>query len=305
MSSVSEIRSRLIRVFPAQQADLLAEVFVDSHAEFVNRADFHKLTEVVQDLAEAQKRTEVRVEELADAQKQTAEQVKELTEAQKRTEIHLDELARSQQEMRVSLQEMREAQQEMREAQQEMRESQQEMRESQQEMRESQQEMRESQQEMRVSQQEMRESLVEMQRAVTDLAKQVGGLSNAVGASLEDFACELVPELLEKYWRFVTVTAGPEEITTADGLSREFDVVVRGTIDGRPVTVLCETKATVSTTEVAKFLRIVEKVREAHPGDDIRPLFFGYKANAATRTLITQANAAMIFTRGVMIPVAA
>jgi hypothetical protein len=242
MSLVSEIRGRLVRAFPENQADLLAEVLVESHAELVNRADFHKLTEVVYDLGEAQKRTEMRVEELADAQK--------------RTEIHVDELARSQQEMRVTMQ-------------------------------------------------DMQGSLQEMQRAVTDLAKQVGGLSNAVGANLEDFACDLVPELLEKYWRFVTVSAGPEELTTADGVGREFDVVVRGTIDGRPVTVLCETKATVSTTEVSKFLRIVEKVREAYPGEDIRPLFFGYKANSAARGLITQSHAAMIFTRGVMIPVAA
>ena len=214
MTRVSEIRSRLVRAFPENQADLLAEVLVESHAELVNRADFHKLTEVVQDLAEAQKRTEERVGD-------------------------------------------------------------------------------------------MQGSLQEMQRAVTDLAKQVGGLSNAVGANLEDFACDLVPELLEKYWRFVTVSAGPEELTTADGVGREFDVVVRGTIEGRPVTVLCETKATVSTTEVSKFLRIVEKVREAYPGEDIRPLFFGYKANSAARGLITQSHAAMIFTRGVMIPVAA
>jgi len=242
MSFVSEIRSRLVRAFPENQADLLAEVLVESHAELVNRADFHKLTEVVHDLGEAQKRTE----------------------------IHVDELARSQQEMRVTMQEMQA-----------------------------------TMQDMQASQQEMQGSLQEMQRAFTDLAKQVGGLSNAVGANLEDFACDLVPELLEKYWRFVTVSAGPEELTTTDGVSREFDVVVRGTIDGRPVTVLCETKATVSTTEVSKFLRIVEKVREAYPGEDIRPLFFGYKANSAARGLITQSHAAMIFTRGVMIPVAA
>jgi hypothetical protein len=228
MSFVSEIRSRLVRAFPENQADLLAEVLVESHAELVNRADFHKLTEVVHDLADAQKRTEERVEE-----------------------------------MQVTMQAMQ------------------------------------------ASQQDMQGSLQEMQRAVTDLAKQVGGLSNTVGANLEDFACDLVPELLEKYWRFVTVSAGPEELTTADGVGREFDVVVRGTIDGRPVTVLCETKATVSTTEVSKFLRIVEKVREAYPGEDIRPLFFGYKANSAARGLITQSHAAMIFTRGVMIPVAA
>ena len=242
MSFVSEIRSRLVRAFPENQANLLAEVLVESHAELVNRADFHKLTEVVHDLGEAQKRTE----------------------------IHVDELARSQQEMRVTMQEMQA-----------------------------------SQQAMQGSLQAMQASQQEMQRAVTDLAKQVGGLSNAVGANLEDFACDLVPELLEKYWRFVTVSAGPEELTTTDGVSREFDVVVRGTIDGRPVTVLCETKATVSTTEVSKFLRIVEKVREAYPREDIRPLFFGYKANSAARGLITQSHAAMIFTRGVMIPVAA
>jgi len=242
MSFVSEIRSRLVRAFPENQADLLAEVLVESHAELVNRADFHKLTEVVHDLGEAQKRTE----------------------------IHVDELARSHQEMRVTMQEMQA-----------------------------------TMQDMQASQQAMQGSLQEMQRAVTDLAKQVGGLSNAVGANLEDFACDLVPELLEKYWRFATVSAGPEELTTTDGVSREFDVVVRGTIDGRPVTVLCETKATVSTTEVSKFLRIVEKVREAYPGEDVRPLFFGYKANSAARGLITQSHAAMIFTRGVMIPVAA
>ena len=256
MSSVPEIRGRLLRAFPENQADLLAEVLVESHAELVNRADFHKLTEVVHDLAEAQKRTEMRVEELADAQKQT--------------EIHVDELARSQQEMRVTMQEMQA-----------------------------------SQRDMQGSLQAMQASQQEMQRAITDLAKQVGGLSNAVGANLEDFACDLVPELLEKYWRFVTVSAGPEELTMADGVGREFDVVVRGTIEGRPVTVLCETKATVSTTEVSKFLRIVEKVRDAYPGEDIRPLFFGYKANSAARGLITQSHAAMIFTCGVMIPVAA
>jgi hypothetical protein len=235
MTLVSEIRSRLVRAFPENQADLLAEVLVESHAELVNRADFHKLTEVVHDLADAQKRTEERVEE-----------------------------------MQVTMQAMQA-----------------------------------SQQAMQASQQAMQGSLQEMQRAITDLAKQVGGLSNTVGANLEDFACDLVPELLEKYWRFVTVSAGPEELPTADGVGREFDVVVRGTIDGRPVTVLCETKATVSTTEVSKFLRIVEKVREAYPGEDIRPLFFGYKANSAARGLITQSHAAMIFTRGVMIPVAA
>jgi hypothetical protein len=276
MSLVSEIRGRLVRAFPENQADLLAEVLVESHAELVNRADFHKLTEVVRDLAEAQKRTEIRV----------------------------DDLAHSQQDMRVTMQDMQATMRDMQASQRDMQATMQDMQASQRDMQVSMQDMQATMRDMQASQLDMQVSQLEMQRAVTDLAKQVGGLSNTVGANLEDFACELVPELLEKYWRFATVSAGPEELTTADGVSREFDVVVRGTIDGRPVTVLCETKATVSPTEVVKFLRIVEKVREAYPGEDIRPLFFGYKANSAARGLIVQSQAAMIFTRGVMIPAA-
>lgn len=227
MVSVPEIRNRLQPVFTEPQADLLANVLVETHAELVTRGDFHRLTCTVEELAEAQKRTEHRVEQLAETQLEMQHAITELG-----TQV------------------------------------------------------------------------TGLTRQVGDLAKQVGGLANAVGANLEDFACELVPELLEKYWRFATASAGPEELSTADGEAREFDVVVRGTIDGRPVVVVCETKATVSTTEVSKFLRIVEKVRAAHPGEDVRPLFFGYKANAAARALIVEAGAAMVFTRGVLIPAA-
>jgi hypothetical protein len=137
--------------------------------------------------------------------------------------------------------------------------------------------------------------------AVADLAKQVGGLSNALGGSLEDFACDLVPEILENRWCFVTKSAGPEDLTDG-GRHREFDVVVRGEIEGKPVIVVCETKASVSTAEVTKFLKVVEKIRSRHPGQDIRPLFFGYKADRKAREMIVKAGAAMIFTRGVMIP---
>jgi len=148
-------------------------------------------------------------------------------------------------------------------------------------------------------------SLAEAQRrtewAVKDLAKQVGGLSAALGGSLEDFACDLVPELLEKYWAMVVESAGPEDVTVGDE-PREFDVVVRGRIEGRPVVVVCETKATVSVKEVKRFLGLVGKLKEARPTDDIRPLFFGYKAERRARELIVASGAAMVFTRGVMIP---
>ena len=147
--------------------------------------------------------------------------------------------------------------------------------------------------------------LAEAQRrtewALKDLAKQVGGLSAALGGSLEDFACDLVPELLEKYWAMVVESAGPEDVTVGDE-PREFDVVVRGRIEGRPVAVVCETKATVSVKEVKRFLGLVARLKEARPTDDIRPLFFGYKAERRAPELIVASGAAMVFSRGVMIP---
>ncbi len=69
---------------------------VEKPRDSVGRADFNELKDVVRDLAEAQKRTEVKVEELAEAQKRTEIKVEELAEAQKRTEIKVEELAEAQ-----------------------------------------------------------------------------------------------------------------------------------------------------------------------------------------------------------------
>ena len=137
--------------------------------------------------------------------------------------------------------------------------------------------------------------------AVRDLAKQVGGLSNALGGSLEDFACDLVPELLEKHWQVDVRSAEPEELLIGRR-HREIDVVIRGAIQSKPVMVICEAKASVSLKEVEGFLALVDRFRAAHPDDDIRPLFFGYKADRKARDKIVKSGAAMIFTRGVMIP---
>jgi len=191
---------------------------------------------------------------------------RELAVAQVRTDHHLEELATAQQRTEQRVEELAEAQQRT---------------------------------EQRVE--ELAEAQQRTDWAVRDLAKQVGGLANGLGGSLEDFACDLVPEMLEKYWRMEVTSAGPEELLIGRRL-REIDVVVRGTIQGGPVMVVCETKSTVSLKEVEGFLGIVDRLRAAHPDDDIRPLFFGYKADRRAREKIVKSGAAMVFTRGVVIP---
>jgi|688.fasta_scaffold497681_1 hypothetical protein len=103
MATIPQLRDRLREAFTEKQADLLAHAFVEAYDNLVSRADFHELTAVLRELAEAQKGTEVRVEELADAQKRTEVRVGELTDAQKHTEVAILDLIRSQQKMLIRL----------------------------------------------------------------------------------------------------------------------------------------------------------------------------------------------------------
>ena len=80
-------------VFEKPQAALLAETITDAYTDLVKTSDFHELKDIVFRLAQAQERTEERltrlterVDDLAEAQKRTEARVEELAEAQKRTE---------------------------------------------------------------------------------------------------------------------------------------------------------------------------------------------------------------------------
>ena len=78
--------------------------------ESVTKTEFNELKKIVQELAEAQKRTEQRVNELAEAQRQTETEIKELREivgelakAQKRTKEELRKLIKEHQKTRENL----------------------------------------------------------------------------------------------------------------------------------------------------------------------------------------------------------
>ncbi|MEM4212984.1 MAG: hypothetical protein QXO63_01565 [Thermoplasmatales archaeon] len=116
MSSIRELKEKINDVFPDPQREVLLD-FADVLDSTVKVSDFNELKSIVADLAksqkelaEAQKRTEerlnsltIRVEELAQAQKRTEQGVRELAEAQKRTEKRLEELAEAQKRTETSL----------------------------------------------------------------------------------------------------------------------------------------------------------------------------------------------------------
>lgn len=85
MATIPQIRTRLLEGFPEKQADLLAHVVIEAHDDLVNQADFHALTGVVRELADAQK-------DLTDAQKRTEETLTDVVKTQQKMLIRLDRL---------------------------------------------------------------------------------------------------------------------------------------------------------------------------------------------------------------------
>ena len=174
---------------------------------------------------------------------------------------------------------------------------------SQQQLADSQQRTEHRVEELAESQRELADAQRRTEHAVKDLAKQVGGLAATAGGNLEAYASERIPEVLAERFGFVMESCGSESIE-AEGKSYEFDAVLRGTINGRPVVVLCEVKTNISESEVRGFLRIAERVRKAlaqETGEaDVRPLFFGYRAAVVTQKMITSSDAWLVFPRGLV-----
>ncbi|MCS6849026.1 MAG: hypothetical protein RMN52_15080 [Anaerolineae bacterium] len=118
LESRRELTERQLKpYFSAEQASVLAQVITDAYQDLVKTSDFNELKAIVRELAEAQKRTEQRVdtlamrmEELAEAQKRTEQRVdtlamrmEELAEAQKQTADEIRILARGLNDTRTEL----------------------------------------------------------------------------------------------------------------------------------------------------------------------------------------------------------
>ena len=73
----------------------------------VSRTDFDDLKNIVKELGEAQKRTELRVEELAEAQKRTELRMEELAEAQKKIELRMESLVKAQNKIEAEVRDVK------------------------------------------------------------------------------------------------------------------------------------------------------------------------------------------------------
>jgi uncharacterized protein YoxC len=106
-----ELQLPMLRILETVEARMRNELAV-------RREDFDALRNTVGDLAQAQQRTEQRVEELAQAQQRTEQRVEELAQAQQRTEQRVEELAQAQQRTEQRVDQLAQRVEELAQAQQ-------------------------------------------------------------------------------------------------------------------------------------------------------------------------------------------
>lgn len=233
------ITEKLSRAFPGQQAVLIAETLVELHDEVVKIKDFSELKEIVQQIAQTQKRTEHEIVELTQAQKQTERRfgtleatMERLAQAQERTEHRMERLAQVQERNDHRVESLQEAIEQLTEVQ--------------------------------------KKTEVTVQTLIVDqkdLRDELGELTMMLAYIFEDKAFIYLPHLLEE-WHGIIVQGKLTRTFVADNLGRKLLVNIYGQAlqDGKPVTIIGESKNRLSAGDVDEFYRHrVERFNKVFP----------------------------------------
>ena len=225
MSNIAEV----IRHFPGDLQDPMLQFWEVKKDEIgVKREDFSELKSIVLELAEAQNRTEQRVEELAQAQKEltqsqnrTEQRVEELTQAQNRTEQRVEELALAQNrtEQRVG------------------------------ELTQAQNRTEQRVEELALAQRDTEQSL---QRLSATIEFKVGGIGRRWGIGSESSFRRGLVEILSDtgYEVFNYIESDKKGIVFGHPAVIEIDVIIKG-----DKTIVVEIKSSVSTSDVYVFMK--------------------------------------------------
>jgi len=143
--------------------------------------------------------------------------------------------------------------------------------------------------------QELAHEMKGLTRAMKDTRKQMGGLAQTVGYGLEAYAMDKIPQVLTSFFKFAVQSSKPEHFTAADGTKDEIDTVVRGTLAGKPAVFLCEVKTNITAKEVADFLPVADRVAPQLGCDDVRILYFAYRAGSQARQAVADVGASLAF----------
>lgn len=275
---LADIKRTLRPAFSEQQTDVLATCLYEYYQPIVHQREMAAIRDTLERSVEIQARTDERLDRMAAGQDASNQRIDRLSAAQESTRQTVDQLVVAQESTRKTVDQLVIAQEST---------------------RKTVDQLVASQKDMRADIENLAEVTREVVWGIGDLRKQVGGIATSVGQGLEAYAMERVPTLLERELGYKTRSAMPEVLRPA-GDTFEIDVVYRGTHEGQPVVVLCEVKTNLTETEVREFLTIAERVRPTLAADDVRILFFCYRAGEAARRLIAEYGCLLAFPRGLV-----
>ncbi len=261
---------------PAGKMAKVIQRLYEELSQTVRREDFNELKGVVKELAEAQKRTEARVEELAEAQKKTEQRldsltvkVEELAEAQKRTEARVEELAEAQKKTEQRLDSLTVKVEELAEAQKRTEARVEELAEAQKKTEQRLDSLTVKVEELAEAQKKTEQEVAKLAKGLQRTNTELGGLSRSVSYALENEAFRYLPSLLKERFgieisdRMVRTEMGEEEI----------NIFAKGRKNGEEVIVVGETKLRLQSVNDLKQLdRKMKAVRQWYRDTKIVPI---------------------------------
>jgi len=277
------IRERLGEVFNRHQVEILSDIIFASYNDLVKTSDFNELKGIVADialevkgLAQAQKKTEERMEELTSAQKKTEERMEELTSAQKETQKEVTRLDKTMQELAQAQKETEARVSELAIAQKETEARISELAIAQKETQKEVTRLDKTMEELAQAQKETKEELRTLVISHKDLQKQVGGLSHTVGFRLEDESYKALPGLLEKDFGLIVKSPLKRRyIKDKEGRYIEINIIGEATQNGKKITIIGEGKSQISKADINDFIR--KKIKRLNGVfDEIFPVLITY-----------------------------
>ncbi len=265
-----EIREKFEVAFTLHQADALSEVMSAIETERVAemaeiRENLTTLVEVTTRLAQAQQRTEKRVEQLAQAQARTDESIKTLTQAQARTDESIKTLTQAQARTDERLTRVELAVEKLADAQ-----------------ARTEQVVADT----RADILHMREALTRSEARIVDLQQTVGKFGNQLGFDLEEYTSYLLPPYLQSHFELDVQGLGRDHFLMEDGSRAEVDLVGYATRNGEDVLVLAECRTQVGGGAIRELAKKLSAIEQTMPRRKI------FKCIVAMRTHPTAREAA-------------
>ncbi|MDI6736436.1 MAG: hypothetical protein QME42_09660 [bacterium] len=229
--------------------ELIDERIQEKH---VTKEDFTELKGIVKELAEVQKRTELKVGELAEVQKRTELRVGELAEVQKRTELRVEELAEAQKRTELRVEELAEAQ---KEAQKEIKVLALAMEDTKNELKDTRRELKD----------EVKDTRRDLDDKLKNTRRDLGGLTSTLGFMLENEAYRVLPDILKDKYGIEVKEKFLRRSIRSLGINEEGEINIfsRGVHKdkGIEITIIGESRSQLGKDDIDDLLELSTKLK--------------------------------------------